>query len=477
MPQIFKRALFLFFLGCFLIPSIEVVAQSRNTRVERLRDHEKKIREIIKERRKKKQEEETTRRQQEIEDRRNGVTTPLEDAGPVDDRAKMAVSSVVMGFKFLNEKGESDYNITVIENEIFLTEIYLFNIDQNPIDEISLALDYDKRFIQPVKVFDTPLAGMIEGTPDFEIDTRNAILLYSANLKNPLQSSESVLLRILWKAIRPTPYTGIEFAFDMMEREDQPHTAMYVRGNNILGVAEDPADGVLSGGLMIMSPNQEKQMLQGKAEELREIYLGSSATDSRVGLSLDGSQIEDISVGEEFVVTVALNNPEGALIDIVNFSLLFDPKVLQVVDTDQFNYINRGVNIHDGPYSPVFTWDLHKRNEARNDRGLISYQMGLFNGASLPSEPMADVHFRAIAPATETAIGFVKGRPGAPDLTSIRYFGYELVDLDTKMSVPSLSFTVFPGTGLPMEDDARSFVESQAVSAEDLAIRQLTIER
>lgn len=472
-------------LLCLMAPA-ELFAQQRNGR--RLSEHERRIREIIQQRREEQMEREREQaareRQQLIDDTReaiqSGETPPggpnaqqnQLDAQP--EERKRVLSSVVMGFKFLNEDGVLSYNTIVQEGETFVTEVILFNIDTNPIDEIRLALDYDKRFIEPVKVFDTELRPLIDGAPNFRISSRDSMVIYEAALKKPLAAAESVLLRILWEAKRETAYTGIEFAFAPTEEEDRIHTGIYSNGKNILGFGDDPADGVLSGGVMIERFGGEERILQGKAEELRELYLGTGAAQAETGLVLIGPE-RPPKVGEEFVVKVGLNNPEGALIDALSFFITFDPEKLQVLDTERFNWISRGVNILDGPYHEDYPWDMHRRNEVRNERGYIHYAMSLSNGQSLPSGILAEIHFMPIAPTMEAEVGFVKGRPGAPELSSIRYFGFELLDLKTQISRPLLKFPIQPNArDIAMENETQ---ESEAAEAEEVGVRSLKIVR
>lgn len=436
------------------------VAQERSPDIDRsnrIRRHEERIKQIIENRRIEAMEREKREREaREAAERQAqeqqaaaagqapppGEGAPPPDAPPPADTGRKAVSSVVMGFKFVNEEGMADYNTIVREGETFMTEVTLFNIDRNPIDRVRLALDFDKRFIDPVKVFDTELRHRTKADPSFTVDSANAQLLYDATLGKPLEREEVVLLRILWKAKRQTPHTGIAFAFDELEEDGVPHTAIYVRERNILGVSDDPADGVLSGGLMIDAPGGSGDVvLQGKGEELRQLYLGSVASDAAVGLQLKGPRTTP-KVGEPFVVKVALNNPDGALIDALDMYIRFDPAVLQVIDTDKFNWVNRGVNILDGPYHAHFPWDMHKRNEVRNERGQINYQMALSNGSSLPGKTVASIRFVAIAPSEGTEIRFVQGKLSEYIRTSVRYFGYERLDLSEKASRPILRVPV-----------------------------------
>jgi hypothetical protein len=434
--------LMLMALGMFSTPAPAqnnepVTTQSQRQR--RLREHEKKIQEIISERR-------AEREKREAEEKARQQANPPEQKGegpaePAKETPKPA-SSVVMGFKFVTLDGVSDYNNIVNQGDTFVSEVMLFNIDQNPIDRIRLALRYDRRFIEPVRIFDTSLAGMIDGAPKFSINDRDSIINYDVKLSRPLAAPESTPLRILWKALRPTPFTGIDFKFSPLEKPEDEHTAIYVRDVNILGIRDDVEDGVLSGGLMIEVPKGTQKTLQGKEEELKDIYLGSVASDSKVGLVLTAPKGR-LEVGDDFIVKVKLNNPEGTLVDAINFFVLFDPRVLRVIDEDKFNYIVNGVNVHEGPYHHNFPWDMHVLNDVSNERGQIQFAMSLSNGNTLPSRTIADIHFKAIAPAETTEVAFVKGRPGAPKLTSVRYFGFESLDLaSAQLSHPAVSFSI-----------------------------------
>ena len=447
-----------------------VMAQNQDSRDRRLREHEERIRQIIEERRAAQEEEE--RRRAEAE----------EDAPPREEREERRrfVSNVVMGLKFINEEGETAYSTFVRQGNTFITEVYLFNEDRNPVDRVRLALDYDKRFIEPVRVFDSALRPHMDGEPRFELIDRDAIVVYDAKLETPIEQREVVVLRLLWRARRPASHTAIQFAFDDEERDDQPHTAIYSREQSILGTRTDPADGVLSGSLMIEQIDREERIFQGKAEELREMYLGSIGATADVGLELIGPE-EPPRVGEEFVVRVALNNPQGAIIDAVDFAVLYDPEVLRAVDKDRFNWITSGMNVHDGPYHSRFPWDIHKSNEIRNQRGLALYRKGLSTGRALPSEPFADIHFRAIAPTNRTSIGFSRGRTGMPNMTSVRYFGFQMLNLeDSSISTPAIEFPVRPPT---REEIARLRAEREAAAERarqperEEGVRALTVDR
>src|SRR5690606_27076740 len=163
------------------------------------------------------------------------------------------------------------------------------------------------------------------------------VLIYDATFTRPRVSKQLTILKIVWEAHQRTEYTDLQFVFSPNRPEDQPNTAVFMQGQNVLGRPDDPIDGVLGGALLIMRPfdpeDSGPEILQGKKEELREIYLGSMGDQQQVGLRLvppPGTP----AVGQEFDVDVQLYNPRGAIIDVVRFYILFNPDVLQVVDHD-----------------------------------------------------------------------------------------------------------------------------------------------
>ncbi|HMX63919.1 MAG TPA: hypothetical protein PKD58_12700, partial [Candidatus Sumerlaeota bacterium] len=166
-------------------------AMTQSERTRRLREHEKKIQEIINQRR-------AEREKREAEEGHKATPTPPPgpEAANAPEETPKPASSVVMGFKFINEQGISDYNLVVNQGESFVSEVMLFNTDQNRIDRVRLSLRYDKRFITPEKIFDTSLKPYIDGEAKFSINERDSRLNYDAKLKRPLDAPQMVLLKI-----------------------------------------------------------------------------------------------------------------------------------------------------------------------------------------------------------------------------------------------------------------------------------------
>jgi hypothetical protein len=313
-------------------------------------------------------------------------------------------------------------------------------------DRVQVALRYDKRFIRPIRVYDDAIRPYVDGVPRFEINDRDNVIIYDAVMRSPKVSKQITVLKIVWEAHQPTEYTDLQFVFAPTRPDDRPHTAVYMQGENILGRPDDLIDGVLGGAMLIMKPfdpnsSSGVEILQGKKEELREIYLGSMGSQQRVGLRLVGPEGTP-AVGQEFDVDVQLFNPRGAIIDVMRFFVLFDPEVLQVVDHDRNNWIRNGVNVLDGPWREEFPFDFHTQNEADNMRGRVAYAKGLSRGRALRTGTFARIRFRAIQPIDQTEIALVAARQGAANLTAVNYFGYSLLSDDPRYTQPSVKLRI-----------------------------------
>jgi hypothetical protein len=406
------------------------------SREERLRRHEERVRQILKD------------RQQATAEQPAQTDAPPEQTQEPEETIKL-LGSVLLYVRFRppyeDEPPSSD--IVVRQGDRFVSEIVMDNESAASFDRIQLALRYDKRFIRPIKVFDDTIRPNVAGDPTFEINDRDNVLVYDATFTRPRVSKQLTILKIVWEAHQRTEYTDLQFVFSPNRPEDQPNTAVFMQGQNVLGRPEDPIDGVLGGALLIMRPfdpeDDGPEILQGKKEELRDIYLGSMGSQQEVGLRLVGPNGTP-SVGQEFDVDVQLFNPRGAIIDVVRFYVLFNPDVLQVVDHDRNNWIRNGVNVLDGPWREEYPFDFHTRNEVDNKLGRIAYAMGLGRGRALRTGTFARIRFRAIKPVAETDITLAAARQGTSSLTAVNYFGYNLLTDNPDFTHPQVKVRINP---------------------------------
>lgn len=330
-------------------------------------------------------------------------------------------------------------------------------------DSVRIALRYDPRFIAPIKVYDDKVRGALKGRGRLEDRPEAGLLYYEADFKQPIVINQRVFLTIVWEALRPTEFT--EIAFEMAE--DGPHTSLLADGRDLLGLMEDPFDGVISASVLILPDGDPERnaTLQGKKEELATLQAVTKNPPGYAGFRLEGPRGGAVAEGTDFEVGIVLNNPDALNIDTVSLQLRFDPKVLQVIDTDKGNTIKRGVNIQDGEFRSVFPFDIFVQNSVQNVRGYIDYRMGSSRGAAFPTHRMATIRFRAIAPAAESCIEvFTKDDSGAPG-SALTFYGKDYLDAGPRRSTPLLCVKVLPAdspTGASTSGEAASLRSTAA---------------
>lgn len=439
----------------------EAQRSTRNQREERIKEHEEKIREIINQRRIAEAERKEALAQREKE--MANVERYLDlDRSP----NRRALGSVMLYCNFPTTGMPRQLDRFVTEGTQFVSEVVLLNDAIADIEELRLALNFDKRFLKPVKIFDSRIRSLLEGEPLFAVDDRDGVLRYEAKFTKPITQPEMALLTIVWEAVRPTSHTAISFVFSPEELPGVAHTSVTSMERNILGVHFDPIDGVLSGGILIEGKETaagSAPRLQGKAEELRTMYLGSIGASSKAGLHLVAPE-ETIHRGDIFPVHVHLHNPLGTLVDTVDFMVSWDPERFELVDRDRLNSIRNGVNAWDGPYREDYPFDYLKANEGEVRRGLLRYSASLGDGRSLPTGTFATFFLRARQASAGSPVRFLRSRPGMPNLTSIRYFGYEIISFDQPWSIAEVTIAVAnPAEGQKPVDYSKALMESLKV--------------
>ena len=136
------------------------------------------------------------------------------------------------------------------------------------------------------------------------------------------------------------------------------------------------------------------------------------------------------SVGDTFLVDIVYSNPRRTDIDTVKLQVRFDPKVLQVVDYDDDNWITRDVNIFDGEYHDDLPFDFHRKNVAYNATGEIHYWMGFSSKVRVPtSGVIATIKFKAVAPTASTEVAFDLQEDQREHRTAVSFLGFNLIGI------------------------------------------------
>jgi hypothetical protein len=290
-------------------------------------------------------------------------------------------------------------DVVVKVGEEFNTGVRLANPKSRGFTRMFLALEYDPDVLLPLEVNDLALQSAMETPAKAFVYESNGLMTYEVAFSGEMAVHNQTLLTVKWRALAPTRYSAIKFS-----SFDERDTMLFNLGENILGEPGILGDGTIGAMVRVLhpSPEDESEML---TEATITDYTGP-VTIGGVKLTLRSVQ-QKVRVGEEFLVDLDFENTQQTLVDKIHVIIRFDPRVLQVVDYDQENWIARGVNIYDGPYHEEFPFDRHLKNMASNAKGEIEYHMGISESQFLADRgTVATIVFRAIRPAASTSISF-----------------------------------------------------------------------
>lgn len=321
--------------------------------------------------------------------------------------------------------------------EEFTTALRLSNPKNRGFTRMFLALEYNPEVLLPLEVNDLALQAHMQTPARAYVYESRGLLTYEAQFTHELALHGQNLLTVKWRALAPARYSAIRFSsFDARD------TTLARGAEDILGEPGILGDGTIGATVRVVhpSPEDESEILTGTtiAEFMGPVTIGG------VKLALR-SRTKKVRVGEEFLVDIDFENAKHTMVDNIHVIVRFDPRVLEVVDYDEENWIARGINIYDGPYHEKFPFDRHIKNIASNARGEIEYHMGISESQLLAdSGTLATIVFRAIRPAANTAISFfTPPRLHAPG-TRITCMGTNVLgDLtDERDGVENLAVTV-----------------------------------
>ncbi len=305
-------------------------------------------------------------------------------------------------------------------SEPFSSLVIFANPKSLSFDRVFLAISYPAKVMEPVHYEDRLPEDLLRESPKVKVYPSDGILTYEAQLKFPASIASEEILSIEWKAHIPQKNTALSFT----SWEERP-TGIFNGSQNILGDPGIQDDGIIPADITIFREmtssfvSEEDDLDDSDEEEEVTIELVSDQ-GSQGFMEGDGSirlilmpPGEPVMEGDSFDVQVYFKNPKALLIDNVNLDIRFDPKYMQVVDTDEENWISRGTNILDGPYHEVFPFDYHIKNAAYNQLGRIHYHAGMSQNDALYQEGvMATIRFISIKAGESIPVAFYRNKEG-----------------------------------------------------------------
>ena len=283
--------------------------------------------------------------------------------------------------------------------EEFNTGVRLSNPKSRGFTRMFLALQYNPEVLMPLEVNDVALQADMQAPAKAYVYESSGLLTYEVEFASELALHNQNLLTVKWRALAPVRYSAIEFS-----SFDQRDTTLAHRGEDILGESGILGDGTIKATVRVLALSPEDET---------EILTGATITDYTGPVTIGGvklalrSETKKVRLGEEFLVDIDFENTQQTVVDMIRVIVRFDPRVLQVVDYDEENWITRGVNVYDGPYHEKFPFDRHIRNIVSNAEGEIEYYMGISESQFLADRAtLATIVFRPIRPAANTSISF-----------------------------------------------------------------------
>lgn len=329
-------------------------------------------------------------------------------------------------------------NLKADVGEEFIVHVWLDNPLEKRFNTVSFALAYDPRLLEFI---DAP--GGVEGVPN-GFDRSETILQGVPLVRDPREDpyyinmgdlkagmvyyrarsasgeatvSQGFVLSMKFKALKPVRQTGLRFIFsDWPEvlsppvQSDQswdwPASMTFVGMTpspgdsgagveSLLGSEASTQDGVISGNLTLKGDYLADE---GENEAIPE-------GDAKTRIFLQPGVVA-VQAGKTFDLNINIANPEAVAWDRVRLDLRYDPEYLAVVDQDEGNWINRGVNVLDGPYHDRFPFEWMRNNLIREDVGRILYECGVFRSPLRTGGTVATIRLRALRSTPETKIVF-----------------------------------------------------------------------
>ncbi|MCX7046793.1 MAG: hypothetical protein NTX50_15065 [Candidatus Sumerlaeota bacterium] len=308
--------------------------------------------------------------------------------------------------------------ISTQKGATFLTTLELSNPRSTAADALALQLFYDADALEPVSVDIQSLKDLVKELPKVLVDRASGVITAQAAFKSPLFMAQDSLMSIKWKAKQRKPLARIDFG---------PGTHLTYEGKEILGKSDDPS-AVKPGAVVEIEPANDPE--QGEDESdyamLPSDIVAGLTREGSTALKLYGPK-RSVRVRQDFYVDLWLDNPHLLPMDKITAHISFDPNQLEVIDSDEDNWIIRDVNILDGLFHKEYPFDQHLMNSAFNALGEIYYSVGLQEARRLPKAgTFARIRFRPKA-AGVAEVKFLMASKSVHFPTQVTYLGEDIL--------------------------------------------------
>ncbi len=305
-------------------------------------------------------------------------------------------------------------DLSVETSEEFEVIVRMENLTPSKIEGFRFTLTYSAPWLEFLGYDTGPLEVFAEH-PDaaLRVDrSQEGQLTFSGLFDAPAAQRKADLLTLRFRSREVTGNTKLKFL--LPPKGEAP--ALSSGGENVLGRPEQSFYGVVDSVVAVKRPPEvasvqdtsETQPLDlatamphemPKQDSTAEGWIGQTPitkADAPVRILLQAPENTTIAPGEDFWVDLVLLNDEQASFESLSATVRFDPDSLTVLDEDEDNWTQLGVNIWDGAFHDSYPFDFMRYNEANNQRGVIRYSVARNAGSwPFPTGVFARIHFQA----------------------------------------------------------------------------------
>ena len=208
-------------------------------------------------------------------------------------------------------------------------------------------------------------------------------------------------------------------------------TEVRLEGKDQLGKEKEPLDGALSTNIVawrdLSVGSGRRQAVYRMPGELSEGEI-EDATFMDFGTSIALTpEVPVVAEGEVFDMQVWLRNPNHAEFDTVELFLAYNPRVLRPVDNDENNWIQGGINLHDGDSHETFPFDVQLENEILPRPGYILYRMKRTLDPMRTEGLIGTVRFKALRQTAGTRLKILFHKDGESPTTGLFRNGHDVL--------------------------------------------------
>lgn len=293
------------------------------------------------------------------------------------------------------------FSQTVSVGQRFSTEVVLASKAGGKFESLRVCVTYPRDSVRIVKVYDYPLAEVLDEANPPLLTNEAGLLTYEADLARtfPVVGSVTVLY-VVWEAVEEE--TAGALLLSRYNLDENHQSSVTSAGHNTLKSSTASGVSCVNAEVTIRPASNSA----GGANKHPRIGYWQKVTPpegpaadapaSNVRLEIRPPN-NPPAVGDRFVLDVLVDDSLFAPFDEVRLAIGFDPKKAEVLDWDYNNWIKTGVNVFDGHAHEMFPFNIHTRNDVDNQRGRITYQMGSTKAGPRPSGCLVRIHAKALA--------------------------------------------------------------------------------